>query len=169
MKCFTYQNCGSVETNLTILAIKRTAELSKGLLSQVAYNFFHERSLFGSWRHCLQAFKYFECHHFFLCKDRNFFELFEVCFHLLSSCLTLKSELKMWEMCWCPLLPTWELWFFSEEGLEVPFDYCEGAIVTSSWKVKHGERSNAVLKPIVCAHNTHKKNVKWKKKHLYKR
>lgn len=34
---------------------------------------------------------------------------------------------------------------FSEEETEVPFDYCEGAIVTSSWKVKRGERSDALV------------------------
>ena len=34
---------------------------------------------------------------------------------------------------------------FSEEEIEVPFDYYEGAIVTSSQKVKHRERSNALV------------------------
>lgn len=44
---------------------------------------------------------------------------------------------------------------FSEKEIELPFDYYEGAIVTSSWKVKHGERSNALVWSPLCVFTAH--------------
>lgn len=97
---------------------------------------------------------------FSIYKDRSFLCILKsvfIFFHLFSLSMLDKDEVYYF-----PLPPHLESCDFQRKR-EIPFDYCEGAIVTSSWKVKHRGRSNALVWSPLCVH-AHVRKIKNQRK-----
>lgn len=139
LKSFIFQNCGCVKAKLDYFIYKNNCwTVQRFIVSgHIIFLLWKVFYLFGRWRYDLYCLTVFWMTLFSPFVKRNF-ACFEVCFHLLSSLLTLKTKRRMWKMYHLPLLSYLRAVIFQKKRGKCPLINVKGQLWQLSGKLSTG-------------------------------